>query len=145
MQQIVSGAFPFVIILVCCATEGKTNDEEQRGWMIYRGPSFLSFLLVVLNSHTPPPPTSPLYRQQIVSLSQSSCVSPIQLTDGKGGGGGRRGAEPYDRKKAWSSINCSILSGEKDVDGERDGDGDETGGDVDSWGNENREIKERTE
>jgi len=32
----------------------------------------------------------PLPRQQIVSLSQSSCVSPVQLTDGRGGG---RGAE----------------------------------------------------
>ncbi len=31
-----------------------------------------------------------------------------QLADG--GGGGVRGAELYDRKKAWSSINHSILS-----------------------------------
>jgi hypothetical protein len=26
-------------------------------------------------------------------------------------GGGVRGAESYDRKKAWSSVNRSILSG----------------------------------
>jgi hypothetical protein len=50
-----------------------------------------------------PIPSTPLSLQQIVSLSQSSCVSL--------GGGGRRGTESYDRKKAWSSINRSILSG----------------------------------
>jgi hypothetical protein len=31
MQQIVSGAFPFLTILVCCAPEGNTDGEEQRG------------------------------------------------------------------------------------------------------------------
>jgi hypothetical protein len=35
-----------------------------------------------------PPPHPPLSRQQVISLSQSSCVSPIKLTDGMGGGGG---------------------------------------------------------
>ncbi len=43
-----------------------------------------------------------------LSLFQSSCVSPVELTDGRGGdedGGG-------DRVKAWSSINHSILSGD---------------------------------
>jgi hypothetical protein len=37
-------------------------------------------------------------------------VSPVDLTDGRGGGGVRRGAESYDRKKAWPSINPSILT-----------------------------------
>jgi hypothetical protein len=36
----------------------------------------------------------PLSRQQIASLTQSSCVSPVLLTDGRGGGVGR----------AWSRI-----------------------------------------
>ncbi len=54
----------------------------------------------------PPPPL-----QQIVSLSQSSCVSPVQLTEGRVGGGGGRGAESYERKEAWVFINRSILSG----------------------------------
>jgi hypothetical protein len=54
----------------------------------------------------------PLSRQQIVSLSQVSCVSPFELTDGRGGrGGGGRGAVSYECKKAWPSINRSILSG----------------------------------
>jgi hypothetical protein len=56
----------------------------------------------------PLPPS--IFRQQIVSLSQSSCVSPpVHLIDGRGGGEGvgrhGRGAESYDRKKAWASIN----------------------------------------
>jgi hypothetical protein len=34
-----------------------------------------------------------------------------QFADGRGGNGGGRGAESYDRKKACSSINNSIISG----------------------------------
>ncbi len=37
----------------------------------------------------PRPPPSPLSRQQVVSLSQSLCVSPIELTDWRSGDGGR--------------------------------------------------------
>jgi hypothetical protein len=48
----------------------------------------------------------PLLPSAIVSLSQSL----VQLTDRRGGGGGR-GAESFDRKKAWPSINRSIQSG----------------------------------
>ncbi len=47
--------------------------------------------------------TSSLSRQQVVSLSQSSCVSPVELTEGGG-------AKSYDREKARSSINHSIVS-----------------------------------
>jgi hypothetical protein len=36
-------------------------------------------------------------------------VSPVELNEGKGRGGGR-GAESNDRKKVWSSISRSILS-----------------------------------
>jgi hypothetical protein len=43
---------------------------------------------------------SPLSRQQVVSLSQSSSVSPVQLTEG--GVGGWRGAKSYDRAKTWT-------------------------------------------
>jgi hypothetical protein len=55
----------------------------------------------------------PLSPQQIVSLSPSSYVSPVQLTVVRGGGGrgDRRGAESYDPQKAWPSINHSILFG----------------------------------
>ncbi len=76
----------------------------REDWMIYRGPSFLA---VVWIGSTPAP--SPLSRQLIGRLSKSSCVSLVQLTDGRRGGG--RGAESYDRQKAWTSINRSILSG----------------------------------
>jgi hypothetical protein len=51
----------------------------------------------------------PLSRLQVVSLSQSSCMSPVELTDGKGVGGWR-GAKSYDCEKYWSSIYHSILS-----------------------------------
>ncbi len=40
------------------------------------------------------------------SLTQSSCVSPVELTEGGGGGGG---AKSYNGGKAWSSINQSLL------------------------------------
>ncbi len=53
--------------------------------MIYRGPGST--------------PTPSLSRQQVASLSQSFCVSPVQLTNKRGDGGGRA-AESYDRKKA---------------------------------------------
>jgi hypothetical protein len=44
-------------------------------------------------------------RQQLVSLSQSSCVSPVTITDGRVGEGGGG-----DVEKAWPSVNHSILS-----------------------------------
>ncbi len=53
-------------------------------------------------------PASPSH-VSTVSLSQSSCVSPVELSDGRGGGGSGR-SQSYDRQKAWSSINHSILS-----------------------------------
>jgi hypothetical protein len=53
----------------------------------------------------PPPPLS---RQQVVSLSQSSCVSPVELTD-------ERGKEPNHTtttNKVWSSkyIQYSLVA-----------------------------------
>ncbi len=51
--------------------------------MIYRGPGFLAVLRFC---STPTP--SPLFRQQLVSLSQFFCVSPVELTEGSGGGEG---------------------------------------------------------
>ncbi len=68
--------------------------------MIYRGPGLTVFVWFG-SSPTPCP-------QQVVSLSQSFCLSPLELTDGGGWG-----EEPksYDGEKALSSINHSILSG----------------------------------
>jgi hypothetical protein len=80
----------------------------REDWMIYRG---LGFLTVLWFGSTPAPP--PLSQQQIPSLSQSSCVSPVHLTDGRGGGGEEAGVEPSHttgRMKTWASINRSILS-----------------------------------
>jgi hypothetical protein len=49
----------------------------------------------------------PNSRQQVVSLSQSFCVSPVQLTDGKGRGWGRR--KSYYSEKVWTSINLAAM------------------------------------
>jgi hypothetical protein len=52
----------------------------------------------------------PLSRQQVFSLSQSSCVSSVELTDERGGEQGWEGTKSRDGEKAWSSINHTILS-----------------------------------
>jgi hypothetical protein len=73
--------------------------------MIYRLQGFFD----VVNSPTPFS-KFPISRQQDVSLSQSSCVSPVELTVRRGGGGrgDGGGAKAYDGEKAWSSIYHSI-------------------------------------
>jgi hypothetical protein len=70
---------------------------------IYRGPSFL--VVARFGFYPIPYPLSP---QQVVSLLLSLlvCRRP-RLSTGGGGGGG---AKSYYNKKAWSSINHSILS-----------------------------------
>ncbi len=49
--------------------------------MIHRGPGFLAVIWFSSSPHLPPP------RQQVVSLTRSSCVSPVELTEGRGGRG----------------------------------------------------------
>ncbi len=76
--------------------------QTREDSMIYRG---LNVLVVLWFGSTPAPfLPSPLIKQD------------RRLTDREretiaGGGGGGRGAESYDRKKAWSSTNHSILFG----------------------------------
>ncbi len=69
--------------------------------MIYRGPGFLT---VVWFGSSP----TPFSREQVVSLSQSFCVSPDELIDGWVDGQGTKSS--YDGEKAWPSINHSIIS-----------------------------------
>ncbi len=86
----------------------KVMTDEKRGgfstatvreyWMIFRGPSFLA---VVWFGSWPTP--LPLSLQQIVSLSQFSWVSPVELTEGRGWGR----SQTSDHGKALSSINHS--------------------------------------
>jgi hypothetical protein len=53
----------------------------------------------------------PLSRQQVVYLSQPSCVSPVELAGGSEGGRDGGGAQSYDSgNKAWPLVNHSILS-----------------------------------
>ncbi len=60
------------------------------------------------------PPRCPPSREQVVSLSQSSCVPPVEFTEGPSRVRGRErggwGAKSYDGEKAWPSINHSLLS-----------------------------------
>ncbi len=60
-------------------------------------------MIRLLTPHPSPPPVP----QQLVSLSQSSCVSPVEHTAGRVGEG--VGEKP--NHKVWHSINHSILSG----------------------------------
>ncbi len=87
-------------------------EYSRKCRMIYRGPGF--FAVVWFGSSSPPSPLFPIRPQQVVFLSQSSCVFPVWLTDGRGCRGGGGGAKPYDRMKAWTSINHSILFGVQD-------------------------------
>jgi hypothetical protein len=62
--------------------------------MIYRGPGFLVRRMIWLR----PYPEYPL-REQVDSLSPSSCVSPVELTDGvKGRGAGEEPNHTTARK-----------------------------------------------
>ncbi len=65
--------------------------------MTFRGPGFLG---VVRFGSSPPS----LSRQQIVSLSQSSCVSPVHLNDGRGGGRGAEIIRPQESLGLYSSF-----------------------------------------
>ncbi len=56
----------------------------------------------------PLPPPFPLLRQQVLSLSQSSCVSAVELTDGSVGWG--VGAKSSKGDKAWSCIKESAAT-----------------------------------
>ncbi len=69
--------------------------------MIYLGPFLRSYDSALAH------PLLSLSRLQRVSLSRSSCVSPVELTDGREGGSGR-GAKSYGREKAL--FKHSILS-----------------------------------
>jgi hypothetical protein len=56
------------------------------------------------NDSAPRPPPSLVVRQQVVYLSQSSCVSPIELIDVGGG------TKSCDHDKAWPSIFATPMT-----------------------------------
>jgi hypothetical protein len=68
--------------------------------MIYRGPSFLR------SYDSAPRPPLPLYPR---AATHRKMKKRDMLLTGEGEGGGC-GAESYDDRKAWTSINNSILS-----------------------------------
>jgi hypothetical protein len=70
-----------------------------------------AFLRLYDSAPRPPPslPTSPV-RKLSQFLNHCVCRRSSLMT-GEGGGGSGRGAESHERKKAWASMNSSILSG----------------------------------
>ncbi len=57
----------------------------------------------------PHPPPAPLPSAGCLFFSVFLCVTGIDLTDGKGGGGDKPNNMTTARKPAWSSINHSIV------------------------------------
>ncbi len=73
-----------------------SRSLHSKYWMIYRGPGFL--VVVWFGSSPTPSPPLPTDLQEVVSLSQTSCVSPVELTDRRGGGGGGEPSHTTTRK-----------------------------------------------
>ncbi len=87
------------LLLSLCSLQER--ERENRGKDIEKKHFFIFFYVSFS------PYFSLFSRPQVILLSQSSCVSPVGLADGRGGG---RGAKSYDREKAWPSIHHSKLS-----------------------------------
>jgi hypothetical protein len=82
--------------LHCIAEKaGEVQYRIREYWMIYRDPNFLA---VIWFGSSPTP--FPLFLSASVSLSQYSCVSPIDLYTVRKG----LGTKGYDCEKAWPSI-----------------------------------------
>ncbi len=83
-------------------------DYMRRGrprqyWMIYR---WLGFLALAWFGSLPFSFPLPLSRQQVFSLSQFSCVSPVELMDGRERGWGRSQIQwPRDSLVLYKSFN----------------------------------------
>ncbi len=96
--------------------------EEGREYeMIYEPrlyPSLMIWLLL-------PSVSSKLDRRHI-ETRRPATREDRQFSDGKGGGGGERSAKSNDQKKAWSSINHSILSGARGRRGAKSYDGEKS-------------------
>jgi hypothetical protein len=81
------------------SSQSGADQTESIEWFI----EDQAFLLSYDSAPRPLPP--PLSCQQLVFLSQSSSVSPVELTAGEGGGGGGWGAESTARKPSPLKIN----------------------------------------
>ncbi len=83
--------------------DGSLKVGGREYCMIYRRQEFL-------RSYASAPRTPlPLSHQQVVSLSQSSSVLPVEFTDGRGGGGGA-GEKPTQESLArYKSFNTFCL------------------------------------
>ncbi len=71
---------PIMRHMTICTSGGHMGYSREY-WMIYRGPGFLA----IVDSAPRPPSPHLLPSATCFSFAQSSCVSPIELTDGRGG------------------------------------------------------------
>ncbi len=85
-----------------------TPSSGGEYWMIYRWLSYLAFVRFGSSPITFPHP-SPC--QQVVSFSQSSFVSPVELTDGRGGEEEGVGEKPNQSIRPREIIQYSLPSG----------------------------------
>jgi hypothetical protein len=90
----------YIDIWIPCRTSIYHIRISRECWMIYRGPGFL----VVGWFDLAPRTLLPSLVSKLSLFLSLPCVSPVELTDGRGGKGGG-GAKSYDGEKAWSSIN----------------------------------------
>ncbi len=96
-----SSGFLVTVFLLC----------HREYWVIYRGPGFRA-----VYDLAPPPPLPPS-RQQVVFLSQSSSMSPFELTDRRGAW---RRSQIIRRRESlvlYKSFNtlCSTITAESEV------------------------------
>ncbi len=99
--QLCWGSFKDMVVYYFNPTREYYSESIER---FLEGQAFLRTYAFVF-------PPSNLSRQQFISLSQSSCMSPVDLTDGRSGGGdGRETNHTTTRKPGPPSINHQILS-----------------------------------
>ncbi len=101
---------------LCSLEKYHLNSKEY--WMIYRGPGLLAFL----QFDPTPPPSTPFSRQQIVFLSQCSCATLVEFTNGRGVGelNHTPASKPDPLYKSFNTLcssQCSVLCSRSEEQG----------------------------
>jgi hypothetical protein len=99
------GNVDLMMPLVSYPDEHQQHPLPREYWMIYRGPGFLAGPMILLLVHP-----LPLSRQKGRPAAHRKTEKDRQLAHGRGGEGGGRGTESFDRREAWAFTNHSILS-----------------------------------
>ncbi len=114
IEQFIEGNSPPLLPLPVSTQQVVSSSCCSTGWLCSplgcAGNTHLLYQRVLNNLQRKKVPVSSPSRQQVVSLSRSSCVLPVKLSDGRGQGRSQITKSYVDAEKAWSSINHSILS-----------------------------------